>query len=220
MDWQTVTKELKKPLSPDVIKPPAPGKYGDYIEGKHAIDEANRIFGFGGWSYEVTRLQMVSEQTVTLKGRDGTPYDQYRVGYLCTVKVSVGGVTREGAASGSGQGKPEAMADHHESAIKEAETDALKRALRTFGNPFGLALYEKDRAAREVGYSATESETKAAIKAINGYNDMEELKAYFGNLFQNARHVANDASVIEAKDKRKAELAKPPSDISGDEIPY
>ncbi len=33
----------------------------------------------------------------------------------------------------------------HESAIKEAETDAMKRALSTFGNPFGLALYDKEQ---------------------------------------------------------------------------
>jgi hypothetical protein len=31
----------------------------------------------------------------------------------------------------------------HESAIKEAETDAKKRALMTFGNQFGLALYDR-----------------------------------------------------------------------------
>jgi hypothetical protein len=36
----------------------------------------------------------------------------------------------------------------HESALKEAETDAMKRALMTFGNPFGLALYDKKQ--REV----------------------------------------------------------------------
>ena len=29
---------------------------------------------------------------------------------------------------------------------KEAETDARKRALMTFGNPFGLALYDKTQA--------------------------------------------------------------------------
>jgi hypothetical protein len=33
----------------------------------------------------------------------------------------------------------------HESAIKEAETDAMKRALVTFGNAFGLALYDKSQ---------------------------------------------------------------------------
>ncbi len=32
-----------------------------------------------------------------------------------------------------------------ESALKEAETDAMKRALTTFGNPFGLALYDKEQ---------------------------------------------------------------------------
>ena len=41
----------------------------------------------------------------------------------------------------------------HESAIKEAETDAMKRALMTFGNPFGLALYDKQQ--RDVTSSAT-----------------------------------------------------------------
>jgi len=40
----------------------------------------------------------------------------------------------------------------HESALKEAETDAMKRALMTFGNPFGLALYDKRQ--REVTSSA------------------------------------------------------------------
>lgn len=40
----------------------------------------------------------------------------------------------------------------HESALKEAETDAMKRALMTFGNPFGLALYDKQQ--REVTSSA------------------------------------------------------------------
>ena len=40
----------------------------------------------------------------------------------------------------------------HESALKEAETDAMKRALMTFGNPFGLALY--DKAQRQVSSAA------------------------------------------------------------------
>ena len=34
----------------------------------------------------------------------------------------------------------------HESAIKEAESDALKRALKSFGDQFGLSLYDKDKA--------------------------------------------------------------------------
>jgi hypothetical protein len=38
------------------------------------------------------------------------------------------------------------MGEAHESALKEAETDATKRALTTFGNLFGLALYDKKQA--------------------------------------------------------------------------
>jgi hypothetical protein len=38
------------------------------------------------------------------------------------------------------------LRDAVEGATKEAATDALKRAARTFGNVFGLALYDKSRA--------------------------------------------------------------------------
>jgi len=142
MDWDTIRPELQKKLDPRHVRPAPRGKYGDYVDGYHVISEANRIFGEEGWSYEITRLEMVSEQTVdTPKG------PQYRVGYLCTVKVHVNDTSfKEGAAVGSGVGNPETIADHHESAAKEAETDALKRALRSYGNTFGLALYDAEKA--------------------------------------------------------------------------
>jgi len=38
------------------------------------------------------------------------------------------------------------VGDKHESAIKEAESDARKRALMQFGDQFGLSLYDKDKA--------------------------------------------------------------------------
>ncbi len=37
----------------------------------------------------------------------------------------------------------------HERAVKTAETDATKRALATFGKPFGLALYLSSRTGRD-----------------------------------------------------------------------
>jgi len=54
---------------------------------------------------------------------------------------------------GAGHGIDVDLGLAHESALKEAETDAMKRALMTFGNPFGLALYDKQQ--REVTSSAT-----------------------------------------------------------------
>jgi len=53
-------------------------------------------------------------------------------------------VCRDG--SGVGHGTGATLGEAHESALKEAETDATKRALTTFGNLFGLALYDKAQA--------------------------------------------------------------------------
>ncbi len=67
---------------------------------------------------------------------------------------------REGGRStggcGSGHGRANTPGEAHESALKEAETDAMKRALTTFGNAFGLALYDKEQ--REVPGQASKAE--------------------------------------------------------------
>jgi DNA repair and recombination protein RAD52 len=128
--------ELAKPLDKKHIKPPAPGKYGEYIEGWRVIDEANRIFGFDGWTRETV------EMTLTSIFEDG---GKWTAGYRAKVRVTVGDVVREGTGCGSGEKQRNAV-EAHESAIKEAETDAMKRALMTFGYPFGLALYDKTKA--------------------------------------------------------------------------
>jgi len=52
-------------------------------------------------------------------------------------------ICRDGHGSGTASGSSPGEA--HETAVKEAETDATKRALVTFGNLFGLCLYDKDR---------------------------------------------------------------------------
>lgn len=143
MEWDKLTDELRKPLDPRHVKPPPQGKYGEYVDGYHVVSEANRIFGEGNWSYEIRDMRQVCRVETT--DRNGGP--QIRVGYYCAVKVHVnGGSFKEGAAVGTGIAKADNEADAHESAVKEAETDALKRALRTYGNTFGLALYDKTKA--------------------------------------------------------------------------
>jgi len=52
-------------------------------------------------------------------------------------------IVREGIGTGVGRSNHAEAA--HEIAIKAAETDATKRALVTFGTPFGLVLYDKDQ---------------------------------------------------------------------------
>ena len=66
--------------------------------------------------------------------------------------ASRGLLIREG--TGAGHGIDVDLGQAHESAIKEAETDAMKRALVTFGGRFGLSLY--DRHQRPMGGAAAD----------------------------------------------------------------
>jgi len=117
------------------------GRQVSYVEGWHVIAEANRIFGFDNWTRETLDVRCVAEKDREI-GKAKTP--GYGVTYICKVRVIVDGVAREGC--GAGHGIDRDLGQAHESAIKEAETDAMKRAFMTFGNPFGLALYDKERA--------------------------------------------------------------------------
>ena len=116
-----------------------------YLEGWQVIAEANRIFGFDGWQRQTIAVRCVAQAERPI-GRDQKP--GWGVTYTARVRVTVtaGGrppLIREG--SGAGHGIDVDLGQAHESAIKEAETDAMKRALMTFGNPFGLALYDKQQ---------------------------------------------------------------------------
>ncbi len=116
----------------------AQGRTLSYIEGWHAIAEANRIFGFDAWDRQTMAIKCVWE---------GTWQGKYRCAYVARVRIKVRAgdseICREGC--GSGQGRGNSPGEAHESALKEAETDAMKRALTTFGNPLGLALYDKEQ---------------------------------------------------------------------------
>jgi DNA recombination protein Rad52 len=139
---------LQAPLNADHVKEREQGgRKLSYVEGWYVIGEANRVFGFEGWTRETTEIKCVAEHARKM-GRPPNQRDGWGVSYIAKVRVIVrAGVTpvvREGIGSGHGIDADCGLA--HESAIKEAETDAMKRALVTFGNPFGLALYDKSHA--------------------------------------------------------------------------
>lgn len=155
----TFTKEVNEALSakldPSVVKSrKQAGRDVSYIEGWKAIAEANRIFGFDGWTRETVDVRLVAERE--RKVGDGTGWG---VSYVYRVRVAVGGVVREGV--GAGHGIDRDLGQAHESAIKEAETDAMKRALMTFGWPFGLALYDKSQEHVEKPEPAAKAPAKA-----------------------------------------------------------
>lgn len=200
MDWKTAIAHLDRKLDPAHVRPPSKfGPKGDYLEGWFCISEANRIFGFDGWSYTIMDCRCVSERDRMI-GKDQKP--GFGVTYTATVRVTVDGVTRDDVGAGHGYDVDCGLA--HESAIKEAITDSLKRALRTFGNPFGLALYDKTRA--DVGVDASPAEVSSAVENINAAATLEALQATFGGYYRNARHVADHPMVVAAKDQRKLQL--------------
>lgn len=133
---------LAAPLSAQHVKSRSQsGRELSYIEGWHAIAEANRIFGFDAWSRQTLELNCIAEKERAI-GAAKAP--GWGVSYSARVRITVGDIVREGC--GTGHGIDRDLGQAHESALKEAETDAMKRALMTFGNPFGLALYDKTRA--------------------------------------------------------------------------
>jgi DNA recombination protein Rad52 len=136
----TQIKQLKAKLDPKHMKTrSADGVELSYVEGWHALSEANRIFGFDAWD----RRTLVN--TCVWSGTSG---EFFVAAYTAKVRISVraGDLTIVRDGSGSGEGKARTRGEAHDRALKAAETDATKRALATFGNPFGLALYDPDQA--------------------------------------------------------------------------
>jgi DNA recombination protein Rad52 len=133
-----------------------------YLEGWQVIAEANRIFGFDGWERSTLISRCVAEHERPI-GRDRK--SGWGVTYIARVRISVtaGNRTLIREGSGAGHGIDADLGLAHESALKEAETDATKRALMTFGNPFGLALYDKQQ--RQVSSSVAPTTARSAPQA-------------------------------------------------------
>ena len=109
-----------------------------YVEGWHVISEANRIFGYDAWD-----RRTLEANCVTSSGEGNRHAAAYTAKVRVTVRAGETLVVREGSGTGEGFGATTGQA--HDIALKSAETDATKRALATFGNPFGLALYDREQ---------------------------------------------------------------------------
>ncbi|KAL2355700.1 hypothetical protein BJ546DRAFT_641870 [Cryomyces antarcticus] len=139
----TLQSRLDRQLGPEYIstRPGSGGSKVHYLAAEKVINLANEVFGFNGWSSGIQNVQIdfVDESAstgkitlglsiimrITLK--DGTFHEDIGYGHIENCK-----------------GKAAAF----EKAKKEAATDALKRALRNFGNVLGNCLYDKDYLAR------------------------------------------------------------------------
>lgn len=134
---------LEKQLGPEYLSARAgpSGQKVHYIAAEKCIALANEVFGFNGWSSSIQNIQVdfVDENPQTLKIslglsvimrvtlRDGSFHEDIGYGHIENCK-----------------GKAAAF----EKAKKEGTTDALKRALRNFGNVMGNCIYDKTYLAK------------------------------------------------------------------------
>nr|XP_034304903.1 DNA repair and recombination protein RAD52 isoform X2 [Crassostrea gigas] len=136
-EQDAIQNALRQKLGPEFIsqRAGAGGQRLAYIEGWRLINLANEMFGFNGWSHSVT------QQTVDFVDHCG---GRYFVGVSAFVKVQLkDGVFHEDIGYGVSEGmKSKALSI--EKARKEAVTDGLKRALKSFGNSMGNCLADKD----------------------------------------------------------------------------
>ena len=151
-----------------------------------------RIFGFEGWDREITELWLIHETPLEKGGRTG-----WTVTYGCKLRLTTRDVdgnviaTRDGAATGSANNLP-SRGDAHDFAMKNADSYALKRAAKSFGDQFGLSLYNK-------------GSTKALIKTVIAYGHGET------NDYEAPQSMGNDEREMDADYNGEG----PPGFVSG-----
>jgi DNA recombination protein Rad52 len=117
-----------------------------YLETWDVLSTANAVFGFDGWSRETVMLEQL-HPPVLITDPASAENGGCVCAYSCKVRVTVyagdRAIIREGC--GAARGFARTAGESIEQAIKAAESDATKRAFSTFGNAFGLCLYDKQQ---------------------------------------------------------------------------
>lgn len=134
-------EQLDQPLDAKRVKHRTGGGGAQlsYLKGHDIIDAANRIFGYGCWGYDLLAVELTN-----VADASGEIIGQY---YTARIKLTVAGampITEEGICPVQEGRNPRAKIDAHDMSRKGAITDALKRALRCYGDQFGNSLYDND----------------------------------------------------------------------------
>lgn len=143
-----------------------------YVEGWLIISLANQIFGFDGWS---SKMKGFTQEYCDIS-KDG----RVSVGYSCCCRVTLkDGTYKEDTGFGSAESqRQKGLAI--EKAKKEAATDALKRALRQFGNALGNCCYDKEF-VRNVHHANNFKKASFDAKKLLTKNDFKSARDYEDN---------------------------------------
>jgi recombination DNA repair RAD52 pathway protein len=141
-------KELLKPIDPARVG--KDGKGFSHVEAWDIRRTMNQIFGFGNWSSDVHRMELVAEREV--QSKDGKT--RWNVIYRAQCSLRLGemfGDTASYTEWAAGDATNPTLADAHDQAIKTAESQAFKRCAVNLGDQFGLSLYKNGSTVASVG---------------------------------------------------------------------
>ncbi len=210
-----VTQALSQPIDPALVsqRKGRAGRTFSYIEGHTAISEANEVFGFGGWGFELVenvslrRIETVDTQTGEVKVVNA---------YSAPVRVTVPGAPPR--TDIGFHAVTDETADGHETAIKGAVTDGMKRALRSFGDRFGNGLY-----GEQAPVSGAPQPQRGPVQA-NGRSGQSQASRRNGSQVETLRKrlvgLAAEQGFYEAKVRTavQRQTGKDLDDLTADEI--
>lgn len=170
-----------------------------HMEGYDIRAHLTRIFGFEGWDLEGDPAQLIHEReldTGRKKESSGWPIIRYSCAYrqhlYLVVYDDLGRLVKRalGQAVGKAENQP-SFGDAHDLALKDAETQALKRAAMNLGDQFGLGLYNKQSGDGKGGYKAC---VKVTLVRMPDASDGPELETpEVGDEGDDARRSADSA---------------------------
>jgi len=108
------------------------GKSLSYLESWDVKAHLIRIFGCGGWSWQVISADLAYEEKTE---------KNWSVGYKVIGRLWISELYCEYTEAAVGSAQLPQRGEAHDMAIKTAESDALKRAAINLGDQFGLSLY-------------------------------------------------------------------------------
>jgi recombination DNA repair RAD52 pathway protein len=157
---------LGRPLDKDrVASRRGDGKNLSYLEAWDVKAHLTRIFGYCGWDSILADYRGVFERGYDRveRNKDGSPTGEttpmIEIAYSAKVQLSVrcehGVVIATHCEAAVGQANVTqtnaSRGDAHDNALKQAESDALKRCAINLGTQFGLSLYNNGSLSDVVG---------------------------------------------------------------------
>ncbi len=218
-----VTNALSQPIDPDLVsqRKGRGGRTFDYLEGHVVIDQANRVFGYGGWGYELVgdvtlrRIETVNSQTgeVTVSQGYSAPVRVTVAGALPRTDIGVHPVADDNL-------------DGHDTAMKGAVTDGMKRAFRSFGCQFGNAFYgdqstsngaapQPQRVPAQANRPVRQAQSQPSTGPQGGRND-SQVETLRKRLIELCSKQGFDEAQVQAAVQR--ETGKSIDDLTADEL--